>query len=131
MKVVRNNMVSMDWNADGFIETKSQGFISAVHSYTNSNGQAVPVAFRDGKIYTSLDEDDEVLSFDELVKEIKRAVKSKDSDYPEFYDSYVEIYDSEFENLGFLGLEDCVDDMKARLEDLSGYWEITEVPMGE
>ena len=106
MKVVKNDIVTMEWNADGFIETKKAGFISAVHSY---NG--VAVAFRDGKVYTHIDEDGESLSFADLVAEIKGAVKAKDVDYPYFYDDYAEIYDGEHFSgtLEHLGLEDLAE----------------------
>ena len=87
MKVVKNNVVSMEWNAEGFVETKSQGFISAVHQY-----DGVAVAFRDGKIYTHMSDDGEAIGFKDLVSEIKSAFKSKDCDYPYFYEDYLEIY---------------------------------------
>lgn len=124
--LVKNEMVSMDWEAKGFIETKKLGFIEAVHNY---NG--VAVAFRDGKIYTMIDDEGNRATFDELVKDSKNAVKSKDPDYPTFYEDYAEVYDgAEFTSLvGYLGLENFKQDMLQRLEDLSGYWEITEVEM--
>lgn len=123
MKVVKNDFVGMEWNADGFIETKRLGFISAVHSY-----EGVAVAFRDGKIYTHIDENG-AISFTDLVKTIKTAVKEKDSDYPYFYEDYAEIYDGqEFSEgtLDFLGIAQFKDDMLKRIEDLSGYWVIIE-----
>lgn len=125
MKVVQNNMVEMEWDADGFIETKRLGFISAVHRYGE-----VAVAFRDGKVYTHIDADNGgVISFKDLVRSIKGAVKEKDADYPYFYEDYAEIYDGkDFVDgtLNFLGIEDCKEDMLSRLEDLSGYWVVTE-----
>ena len=126
MKLVKNEVVSMDWNAEGFIETKKVGFISAVHSYGD-----VPVAFRDGKIYTSVTEDG-VTDFKTLVDDIKSAHKRKDGDYPEMYDDYVEIFDGgsfDEDNVVFLGLAEYEDDMVERLNDLSGYWQIIETPM--
>lgn len=124
MKVVKNNMVDMQWNADGFIETKRLGFISAVHLYGN-----IPVAFRDGKIYTHISEEGGVISFRDLVATIKDAVKEKDADYPYFYSDYAEIFDGKDfieGTVNFLGLEDNKGDMLERLEDLSGYWVVTE-----
>lgn len=124
MKEVKNNMVEMQWNADGFIETRRLGFISAVHQYGN-----VSVAFRDGKIYTHISEDGSVISFKDLVREIKGAVKEKDADYPYFYEDYAEIYDGkDFVDgtLNFLGIEDNKQDMLDRLDDLGGYWVVTE-----
>jgi len=123
MKVVQNNMVDMQWDADGFIETKKLGFISAVHNY---NG--VAVAFRDGKVYTHIDESG-VISFKDLVGAIKSAVKEKDGDYPYFYEDYAEIYDGrEFVEgtVSFLDIQEFKDDMLERLEDLGGYWIVTE-----
>ena len=127
MKVVKNDMVDMQWDADGFIETKKLGFIAAVHKYGN-----VAVAFKDGKVYTHIDEDGNTIDFDSLVKTIKSAVKKDDSDYPEFYDDYAEIHDGyEFSEgtVNFLGLGEFEDDIEARLEDLSGYWNIVESDM--
>lgn len=124
MKVVRNNVVEMDWDADGFVESKKEGFISAVHRF-----DGVAVAFRDGKVYTHIDEDGGAISFKDLVSSIKSAAKEKDSDYPYFYEDYAELFDGqEFneETLVHLGIEDHKDEMLKRLEDLSGYWIITE-----
>ncbi len=123
MKVVQNDMVEMQWDADGFIETKKQGFISAVHKY-----DGVAVAFRDGKIYTHIG-DQGAISFKDLVSSIKSAVKTKDSDYPYYYEDYAEIYDGEEfaeGTLEYLGISDYKEDMLKRLEDLSGYWLIVE-----
>ena len=127
MKVVRNGVVKMDWNADGFIETKSRGFISAVHQY---NG--VAVAFRDGKIYNHVDDDGNALGFEDLVSTIKTATKNKDADYPFFYEDYAEIYDGMDFSEGtvrLLNLEEYKDDMLARLDDLRPYWDLEEVEM--
>lgn len=124
MNLVQNDMVDMQWNADGFIETKKLGFISAVHSYGN-----IAVAFRDGKVYTHIDEVGGLISFKDLVSEIKGAVRSKDGDYPYFYEDYAEIYDGiDFvdSTLNFLGIEDYREDILSRLEDLSGYSVVTE-----
>ncbi|MGV3076348.1 hypothetical protein ACEE21_14790 [Clostridium baratii] len=124
MKVVKNSMVEMQWNADGFIETKRLGFISAVHQYGN-----VPVAFRDGKIYTHISEEGNVISFKDLVGAIKGAVKEKDADYPYFYEDYAEIYDGKDfveGTINFLGIDDSKEDMLDRINDLSGYWVVTE-----
>lgn len=128
MKVVKNDVVEMPWNVDGFIESRKDGFVAAVHSY---NG--VPIAFKEGKAYTHADDDGEIIGFKDLVSVIKRASKERDSDYPEFYDDYVEIYDGcDFTNEGFMeyhGILDCKDDILARLQDLSGYWVIEEESM--
>lgn len=124
MKVVRNSIVSMDWDADGFIESKRLGFISAVHCYGD-----VPVAFRDGRVYTCVDGSGSVISFGDMVKEIKNAVKSKDSDYPYYYEDYAEIYDGmeyDYDVLEFLGIRDYVDDISLRLKDLGEYWSVVE-----
>lgn len=125
MKVVKNNVVSMEWDADGFIETKKLGFVSAIHVY---NG--IPLAFRDGKIYTHIDEDG-VISFKDFVSTIKSAIKSDDNDYPTFYEDYVEIYDgAEFEEEFLKDNNIPKEDLVARLEDLGGYWVeiITDTP---
>ena len=126
MRKVNNGIVEMDWDAEGFIESKKLGFISAVHSY-----DGVAVVFRDGKIYQHV-EDGEPLSFVELVDTIKSCVKSKDPDYPYYYDDYFEIYDgTSFSQpaLELLGLEDKQDDMLARLKDLGAYNEMVEEAM--
>lgn len=125
MKVVKNNVVSMDWNAEGFIDHKREGFIAAVHQYGNTG-----VAFKDGVIYTFVD-DEGAYGFQDLVSDIKKAVKEKDGDYPTYYQEYVEIHDGEnfTDNLEALGLEEYADDMIARLKDLSDYWVFEETPM--
>lgn len=117
-------MVEMDWDADGFIESKKYGFISAVHDY---NG--VAVAFRDGKVYTHVDEDG-TIGFADLVKTIKRATKENDTDYPDYYEDYACIFDGKdfFDStMDNIGISEFKDDITARLNDLSGYWGITEV----
>lgn len=112
----------MEWDANGFIETKKEGFISAVHRYGN-----VAVAFRDGKIYTHVLDDGGFISFEDMVASIKSAYKSNDSDYPYFYDDYVELFDGEeFSNTEAVGLQEYEDDMLKRIKDLSGYWYVEE-----
>lgn len=125
MKLVKNNVVELDWNAEGFIESKKEGFISAVHLYGE-----VAVAFRDGKIYTHISEDGECIGFDSLVATIKSAFKEKDYDYPMYYEDYVEIFNGEsFEDdiLESLNLTECKADMDNRIADLEGYWFEEEV----
>lgn len=124
MKLVKNDMVSMDWDADGFIVTKKIGLVAAVHNY---NG--VAVAFSEGKVYTMID-DDGKYSFKDMVTVIKRAVKENDCDFPNYYDDYAEIYNGEFtKSAEILGLTEFEEDILARLEDLSGYWSISETAM--
>lgn len=125
---VKNDVVSMDWDAKGFIEIKrgkATKFIAAVHVYDK-----VPVIFKDGVAYTHFDKS--VISFNDAVACIKEAVKDKDVDYPENYDDYVvllegsTLYDS---NLELLGILDYKEDISHRLDDLSGYWHTVEMPM--
>lgn len=128
MKVVQNDIVSMDWDADGFIESKKAGFIAALQTY---NG--IAVVFKDGKIYTHILDDGTAMDAKSLVSAIKKAVKEDDSDYPEYYDDYVELFDGkEFEenNLSHFGIDLSNEaDMLARLKDLDNYWNIVESAM--
>jgi len=131
MKLVQNDMVSMDWNANGWVETKKAGFIAAVHTYDSEKeeGKKVAVAFKAGKAYAHIDEDGNDLSFTDTVSVIKK--NYKDHDYPEFFEDYAEIYDGqEFTGVvGFLGIENAKEDILARLEDLSGYDMVEESEM--
>ena len=125
MALVRNGIVKMDWNADGFLESRKDGFISAVKDY---NG--IGVAFKEGKAYTLVSEEGEKYTFQEVVEEIKRAYKKKDGDFPEFYDTYVEIYDGrEFSNTEALGIQEFEEDILNRLKDLEDYWAYEEETM--
>lgn len=125
MKLVSNNFVSMDWDSDGFVDSKKNGFIAAVHKY----GDTV-VAFYEGKIYTHLNSEGtkSSLSMKDFVKVIKQnLVRKPDYDYPNYYEDYAEIYDgAEFNDClaDTLGLTEYKEDMIARLQDLSGYWQV-------
>lgn len=131
MKKVVNDYVAMDWEHAGFLETKSNGFVAAVHEY-----DGIPVAFTEKSIYVMVDEDEDgeltPWDFKTLVTSIKKAVRGKDYAFPEDYEEYGELYDGvEFneEFMEMLGLSGYLEDMEKRREDLSGYFYVVEENM--
>ena len=132
-KVIKNEIVSMEWNADLFFESKSAGFVAAINVYETPNGQ-VPVVFQENKIFTLLDEDtNAVASVSDIARVIKDCFNAQALIEDEFEDVYVEFGYGAVDDVGIaenFGLSDeDIADMDNRIKDLSGYWGVIEEDM--
>lgn len=135
MALIQNDVVSMDWEATHFFETK-KGFYAAFHVYETENGD-VPVCFQDQVAYILLDEDRDYAPADpekltQLITQMYKEGEIPEDMYP---DTYLELgrvmVDGEGADLAMskgLTAED-IKDINDRLNDLSGYWAIVEEPM--
>ena len=130
--LIKNAIVNMPWDAEGFYETKADGFIAAVHIY-ECEGKEVPIMFKDGKAFMIYDEDlGAPASRSELQKALKEAVKEDGPtvDMEEWFpDDYIEIsngaeVDTDIADIYKLNGEQCKDIMD-RLDDLSGYVDVS------
>ena len=128
MALIKNNVVKMPWEADGFLESRTKGFISAIAVYEGSKGE-VAVMFEHGRAFVMFqsEDDDAPMTKTELVKAAKAAFKEEYSSYDYYEDNVVELANtgSYRENLlSAYGLgEEDGEDMVNRLKDLSSYWE--------
>lgn len=132
---VKNAIVKMDWDVEGFIESKTHGFVAAVHTYKSTDGTDIPVVFRDGKAFMLYNlEEGRLEQLADLRVDIKTAIDDQgyDCNMEEYYeeDGYIEVsngsyVDSDIAESYGLSDEDC-EDVLARIDDLSGYVEVTE-----
>lgn len=128
--LVKNAIVNMEWDAETFYESKTKGFVVAVHKYKNAEGEEVPICFRMGKAFYLFDNDTEKpATVEEFSKAISQIVKEDGNfidiaDY--FPDDYVELsdgYDVNEDTTSYLGLSSADnEDILARVKDLSGYY---------
>lgn len=128
--LVKNAIVGMDWDAETFYESKTKGFVAAVHKYKNSEGEEVPICFRAGKAFYIYDNDTgKPAKAEEFAKAISDIVK-KDGNFIEiadyFPEDYIEIADKfevNDETVDYLGLseEDKADIVK-RVNDINNYY---------
>jgi hypothetical protein len=128
MLAVKNDVVKMDWDVNGFIENQYVGFIAAMHNY-----HGVCVVFQEGIAYTFKDEEG-LFSMSEMVDLIKKSYtihKGKNASYEknyemDDYDEYLELLQGEDlieGNCNAVGLtSEDMQDMLKRAEDLSGYF---------
>lgn len=130
MNIIKNDIVKMEWVAEHFFESKSQGFIAAVREYDTPEGK-VTVVFQDKVIFLLIDNDTEKPA---TVEDIRDALKVCFTDNllveEAFEDSYIELgiggVDEE-DTAHAYGLSDeDILDINKRYIDLSPYWEIIE-----
>lgn len=123
---IKNEFVEMPWEADGFFESKKNGFLGACHTYSGSKGDVV-VMFANTRAFILLGEDDKPAGVDDYFEAAKQANAAGAfmSDY--FEDLRIDLSDSvsvDEENLELYGLSsEDGEDILNRLKDLSGYWE--------
>lgn len=138
MAKVVNNIVKMDWEKEGWLQTKAsrgnQGtFIMASKEYENEDGKTIPVIFNSETAFIwgndiGSDEED-IWDVSELRSWLKGAY---DSAFPESYDEYfpiipsgsLEAIDSVLEQFGLTAHKA---DIEARLKDLLPYNEEIEL----
>lgn len=132
-KIIKNDIVTMDWDADLFFESRKRGFIAAVNVYETSKG-SVPVIFQDNKIFLLIDPDTvKPASVEDISGAIKDCFKENLDIEDAFEDSYVElgigsVDEEDIANNYGLSDEDIAD-INKRLRDLSAYWEVVEEAM--
>lgn len=134
-RVIKNDVVSMQWDADYFFESNSRGFIAALNIYETPDGE-VPVVFKDKKIFLLLDPDtDGVATADNISDVIKQCFKEDIEIEDAFEEFVVELGELQVENVdlaesyGFS--EEDISDMDARIDDLMGYWATEEYSMSD
>lgn len=135
MALIKNAIVSMDWDADGFYEHKATDtFIAAVNLYNTPKGE-LAVIFMGGKAFLLFDEETEApVTRDDFTKFLHDMVEAYGPDVvledtEECEDIYIELsngvdVDPDMAELYGLSDEDC-EDIVNRLADLSGYVETT------
>ena len=136
MPFIKNAIVKMDWDADGFYEHKAEGtFVAAVHLYDTSQGTKLAVIFKGGKAFLLFNTATGApMTRDEFTEFLHNMVKEYGPDVDlEYADESCEVYielsaggggDPDVAESYGLSDEDC-SDISDRLADLSGY-EYTE-----
>lgn len=123
---IRNGIVNMPWEADGFFESKKNGFLGACHVYSGEKGD-IAVMFSDKHAYILLDVNDEPAGVEDYFEAVKEANKAGSSAYVYFEDVCIEFsngVESDDDVLAIYGLShEDGEDMCKRLEDLSAYWQ--------
>ena len=126
--LIKNAIVKMDWDAEGFYETRADGFVAAVNIYTTSNGEYA-VMFKDGVAFMIFDDDTQAPAVrSELQSALKQVVDDAgaSASMEEYFpDNYIELctggeVDPDLAEMYGFSDEDC-QDISDRLLDLSGY----------
>ena len=129
---IKNEVVNMPWEADGFFESKKYGFIAACHDYEASKGNVI-VMFANGLAFILLDSDDEPMSYADYFDCAKEACKAGSTPAGYYEDEMIVLGNSasvDSENLAIWGLSpEDGDDILKRLDDLGEYWETYTVDM--
>jgi len=132
MAFIKNAIVKMDWDAEGFYEHKAEGtFVAAVQLYDTSKGNEVAVIFKGGKAFFLYNRDTEsIMTRDEFTEFLHDMVTEYGPDVDfEYADESCEIYielsaggdvDPDIAESYGLSDEDCMDILN-RIVDLSGY----------
>lgn len=133
VKYIKNDMVSMKWDAEGFYESKTDGFIAAVHIYDTPNGR-LAVTFKDNKAFIVLDtETDQPLDRASLYRLVREEFMEGTPIEDYYQDEYVllgTLTGVESEPAEYYGLDlSDQEDLLARMRDLSGYWVTFEEEM--
>lgn len=130
--LIKNAIVEMDWDAEGFYETRNDGFVAAVNIYTTSKGEYA-VMFKDGVAFMIFDDDTQApATRAELRSALKQVVDDAgaEANMEEYFpDCFIELctgadVDPDLAEMYGFSEEDCKD-ISDRLTDLSGYIDIT------
>lgn len=128
MKIIDNGMVSMQWNADCFYESRSKGFMGAVNRYDGSRGE-LPVLFHERKAYLLTNDEGDILEEDEIAMALKELLEADDLIEDYYEGNCIVLADMagvDEQLVSKYGLKEFSDDIEKRLADLSGYWEEVE-----
>lgn len=128
-KLVKNDIVKMEWDADLFIANVHVGFLGAVHDY-----HGIGVVFQEGKVYAFVDDIGalDAKTMKKLLKDSYKVHRGADASVEVLYemDEYTEYTDIVCgeevveSNVSLVGLtEEDVADILKRCEDLSGYFD--------
>lgn len=139
MAFVKNAVVKMDWDAEGFYESKKeQSFIAAIHTYTTDYGE-VPVIFMNGKACILWDPDyRRPVNRDEFTELLHDLVEDYGTEFSfeeleETAEAYIEVSTggSVDDDVAaeYMLTPEIEDDIIARIDDLAGYFEIEEEDM--
>ena len=130
VKYIKNGIVNLLWDSQGFFESKTEGFIAAVHIYSGKKGE-IPVMFKDEKAFVLLDPDTDMPTTRDDLYAVTAECFNDGTDVEDIYsDYYVEFgtyagCDESVLSIYGLSSEDGKDIVK-RLYDLKEYWEIVE-----
>lgn len=133
MALIKNAVVKMDWDSEGFYESKKNGtFVAAVNVYKLSDDSDFPVIFIGGKACILWDPDyNRPVSRDEFTELLADLVKEYGDDLDlENIDitaeAYIEVSNGvtvDGDIVSEYGLDDEIQkDIINRIEDLSGYY---------
>lgn len=133
MKLVKNDVVKMDWDADLFVDNKYIGFVAACKQYDD-----LTVVFQEGTAFAfyNAEEPIDAASTLDIIKKSYKIRKGKNASvereylFDEFgeYTILISGDDVYQNNVDLVGLTDeDVEDMKLRLADLAPYDEETIV----
>lgn len=137
MGLVINKYIKMPWERSRWLQTKAErgkepAFIFACHEYETSVG-TVPVMFTPYVAWIHID-DEGTFTFDDLAANISEA--NYDAGFPESYEEFTPIIragesreSADEVILAEWGLVEHLEDIMARLEDLSEFGRETEVNM--
>lgn len=140
-ELVNNGIVKMEWEKDKFLTRKSKGsgqtiFVAATHEYTNSEGKTVTVTFRPDLAFIWCDDYNEptekVWNTKEQFSWLKTNFGSGDGYPTEYDDNYYPLCEGDQLYsilISHFGLDDCIDDIRNRADDLSPYGEEHEIEM--
>lgn len=132
---VKNAIVKMNWDVEGFIETKAGGFVAAIHEYDTAKGK-VAVVFMNKLAFLVYDSDEERPATMDEIKVALKQCYDNDLDFVsemEEQDAAVILNDLSEKNevaQGIYGFSDeDMDDMENRIWDVSAYEEEVTIDM--
>lgn len=130
--IVENNIVKMEWDKDGWLQTsakkgKKSTFILASENYVNKDGVEISVIFTATTAFVFADDFDsenrDIWSAEDLITTIKSDMPGN---FPYGLNQYVAIIESGEDNcklsvLETLGLTEYKDDIEARMKDIQPF----------
>lgn len=131
MKLIKNDYVDMDWDAEGFFESRENGFVGAVWIYSGSQGE-IPVCFHDSAVFILADEDGNVFTREQIrdcLAECNASNETMEGLFEENYIPFGTVAEGVNEdNVMMYGLtmDDAID-IVHRLEDVCVYWQEIEI----
>lgn len=128
-KLIKNSVVSMDWYADRFYETRADGFFGAEQDYATPNGN-VAVGFTQNQAFILSDGEGGIGEHEDILKCLKDCLEYEEQPWEGEYEAMCVVLDSGGfdmlrDDFGFT--EDQIKDIQDRLADLSGYYYVETV----
>lgn len=124
-KLIRNDVVSMDWWSDCFFESREKGFVAACQTYETEVG-TFAVGFMNNNAFVILKEDGDLGERKDIQDCAKDCNKYEEEPWDGEWEDKVMIVSTEDgkeflqSNYGFT--DEDIEDIENRLNDLSGYW---------